>query len=162
MYKKGNLKSAFDFYHQALEVDENNLDALVARGAWLVQFYLKKNIFGELFFRFANDRQFEKAIFDLEKAVSLDPCHKNASIYLATTYAARAHLFETQKKFKEAYDDLKFVFKIFKKTFFYYFLIRRSLELQPRHEGLRIRLEALQEKIFAAVFFLLLKKIVFF
>jgi tetratricopeptide (TPR) repeat protein len=60
-----DLKGAILKYNNALALDENCVDALVARGAAL-----------------ANQDHLNEAIADLERAISIDPKHTNASKYL--------------------------------------------------------------------------------
>ncbi len=53
-------------FFQALEVDANNTDALVARGA-----------------AYANLKRFEEAAADFERALQIKPSHENARQYLS-------------------------------------------------------------------------------
>ena len=54
-----------NYYRQALELDQTNVDALVARGAL-----------------YNSRQQYPLACKDLEEAYRLDPGHKNAKNYL--------------------------------------------------------------------------------
>ncbi len=56
---------------QALKIDPENVEALVARGAL-----------------FANNTKLRKAVEDFEKALSIDPEHKNAKKYMCETLVA--------------------------------------------------------------------------
>ena len=86
-----------NFYRQALELDNENVDALVARGA----LYNRSVFFTLIPTRFVNSKRLGKRYFlhkcrktqqsrkqyplackDLEEAYKLDPKHKNAKNYL--------------------------------------------------------------------------------
>lgn len=70
-YKLKKLNEALQCYNHALSINEANVDALVARGALR-----------------ASSKAFELSIEDLERAVKIDPDHKNAALYLSQTIVA--------------------------------------------------------------------------
>jgi len=66
--KKEDYENSIKCYTQALEVDSNHKDALVARGA-----------------AYANQEKYELAIKDFDDALKIDPNDKNAKSYLSAT-----------------------------------------------------------------------------
>lgn len=64
--KGGDVEQALSCYSQALDLNDCNTDALVARGAAL-----------------ANTQQWQRASDDLERALQLHPGHQNAIAYLS-------------------------------------------------------------------------------
>jgi tetratricopeptide (TPR) repeat protein len=71
LIKQDNYYDAILCFRQALQCDENNVEAFVARGAL-----------------YANKGEFDKAIGDLERAVELDSAHTNAKRYLKEVFLA--------------------------------------------------------------------------
>lgn len=89
LFKEERNQDAILCYNKALSIDEENVEAYVARGAL-----------------YANDGGFEKSIVDLEKALSIDSSHANAKIYLKEVYLANAVKYEKAHKFENALDYL--------------------------------------------------------
>lgn len=70
-------------YEIALEYDPECSDAYVGKGA-----------------SFVNQKEFEKGIKEFEKALSINPNHKNAKIYLEATLK-KLNEIKDEKKLKE-------------------------------------------------------------
>eukprot|EP00039_Didymoeca_costata_P026951 m.17057 g.17057 ORF g.17057 m.17057 type:complete len:448 (-) comp5889_c0_seq1:74-1417(-) len=85
--KAGRPEDAFRCYDRALRVDPKNADALVCRGAL-----------------FTTKGVYDTAISDLTKALSYAPEHKNARMYLETTYIRRAEKKELRNKLEARKD----------------------------------------------------------
>ena len=66
-FKAGNNVEAFQCLNQALNIDADNVEGLVARGAL-----------------YANNGGLDKAVEDFEKALNINRNHKNARKYLIT------------------------------------------------------------------------------
>ncbi|CAK0755235.1 hypothetical protein CVIRNUC_002359 [Coccomyxa viridis] len=73
--KGGDQDTALQAYDRALQLDANNVDAYVARGA-----------------ASANQRHFSRAVADFETALEIEPEHTNAGRYLAAVRAQMAQL----------------------------------------------------------------------
>ena len=84
-FKSGNNIEAFQCLNQALKIDAENVEGLVARGAL-----------------YANNGSLEKAILDFEDALKFNPTHRNATKYLSETLVALARQFEEEKNVEEA------------------------------------------------------------
>jgi tetratricopeptide (TPR) repeat protein len=84
-FKSGNNMEAFQCLNQALKIDEENVEGLVARGAL-----------------FANNGSLEKAVVDFEMALKHNPTHRNATKYHSETLVAVARRLESEKKVEEA------------------------------------------------------------
>ncbi|XP_030582966.1 tetratricopeptide repeat protein 14 isoform X3 [Archocentrus centrarchus] len=80
-FKHGRHVEAMNEYNKALEIDTNNVEALVARGAL-----------------YANKGSIMKAITDFEQALENCPDHRNARKYLCQTLVERGKQLEEQEK----------------------------------------------------------------
>ncbi|RVE73636.1 hypothetical protein OJAV_G00033170 [Oryzias javanicus] len=80
-FKHGRHVEAMNEYNKALEIDTNNVEALVARGAL-----------------YANKGSILKAISDFELALENCPDHRNAKKYLCQTLVERGKQLEEQEK----------------------------------------------------------------
>ncbi|CAG5863260.1 unnamed protein product [Menidia menidia] len=80
-FKHGRHVEAMNEYNKALEIDTNNVEALVARGAL-----------------YANKGSILKAITDFELALANCPDHRNAKKYLCQTLVERGKQLEEQEK----------------------------------------------------------------
>uniref|UniRef100_A0A8C6U0J3 Tetratricopeptide repeat domain 14 n=1 Tax=Neogobius melanostomus TaxID=47308 RepID=A0A8C6U0J3_9GOBI len=80
-FKNGHHVEAMNEYNKALEIDTNNVEALVARGAL-----------------YANKGSIVKAISDFELALENCPDHRNAKKYLSQTLVERGRQLEEQEK----------------------------------------------------------------
>ena len=84
-FKAGRHTEAFNCLTNALQIDPNNVEGLVARGAL-----------------YANSGNFDKAIYDFEMALKLNQNHGNARKYLGETLVAYGRTLEEEKKFEDA------------------------------------------------------------
>ena len=73
LFKENRSMEAVVYYNKAISIDQQNVDAYVARGAL-----------------HANEGEFHKAIDDLQLALSLDANHLNAKTYLKEVFIANA------------------------------------------------------------------------
>ncbi|KAM4628618.1 tetratricopeptide repeat protein 14 [Polymixia lowei] len=80
-FKHGRHVEAMNEYNKALEIDTNNVEALVARGAL-----------------YANKGSIMKAITDFELGLKSCPDHRNAKKYLCQTLVERGKQLEEQEK----------------------------------------------------------------
>ncbi|KAM7409247.1 hypothetical protein PAMA_000957 [Pampus argenteus] len=80
-FKHARHVEAMNEYNKALEIDTNNVEALVARGAL-----------------YANKGSIMKAITDFELALASCPDHRNAKKYLCQTLVERGKQLEEQEK----------------------------------------------------------------
>ena len=80
-FKAGNNVEAFQCLNQALNIDADNVEGLVARGAL-----------------YANNGGLDKAVEDFEKALLINRTHKNARKYLCETLIAVARNHEDENK----------------------------------------------------------------
>ncbi|XP_033821653.1 tetratricopeptide repeat protein 14 isoform X1 [Periophthalmus magnuspinnatus] len=80
-FKNGRHVEAMNEYNKALDIDTNNVEALVARGAL-----------------YANKGSILKAISDFELALENCPDHRNAKKYLSQTLVERGRQLEEQEK----------------------------------------------------------------
>uniref|UniRef100_A0A6Q2XVH3 S1 motif domain-containing protein n=1 Tax=Esox lucius TaxID=8010 RepID=A0A6Q2XVH3_ESOLU len=80
-FKSGRYVEAMNEYNKALEIDTNNVEALVARGAL-----------------YANKGSLLKAITDFELALESCPTHRNAKKYLCQTLVERGGQLEEEEK----------------------------------------------------------------
>ncbi|XP_020510878.1 tetratricopeptide repeat protein 14 isoform X1 [Labrus bergylta] len=80
-FKHGRHVEAMNEYNKALDIDTNNVEALVARGAL-----------------YANKGSIMKAITDFELALVNCPDHRNAKKYLCQTLVERGKQLEEQEK----------------------------------------------------------------
>ncbi|KAM4695172.1 tetratricopeptide repeat protein 14 [Discoglossus pictus] len=84
-FKVGRHVDAMNEYNKALEIDANNVEALVARGAL-----------------YATKGSLNKAIADFEVALENYPTHRNAKKYLCQTLVERGGQLEEEEKFLNA------------------------------------------------------------
>uniref|UniRef100_A0A8D3BB19 Tetratricopeptide repeat domain 14 n=1 Tax=Scophthalmus maximus TaxID=52904 RepID=A0A8D3BB19_SCOMX len=80
-FKHGRHVEAMNEYNKAMDIDTNNVEALVARGAL-----------------YANKGGIVKAITDFEQALESCPDHRNAKKYLCQTLVERGKQLEEQEK----------------------------------------------------------------
>uniref|UniRef100_W5LWQ9 Tetratricopeptide repeat domain 14 n=1 Tax=Lepisosteus oculatus TaxID=7918 RepID=W5LWQ9_LEPOC len=80
-FKSGHHVEAMNEYNKALEIDLNNVEALVARGAL-----------------YATKGSLTKAIDDFELALESCPTHRNAKKYLCQTLVERGGQLEAEEK----------------------------------------------------------------
>ncbi|KAG5275482.1 hypothetical protein AALO_G00120810 [Alosa alosa] len=80
-FKSGRHVEAMNEYNKALEIDTNNVEALVARGAL-----------------YATKGSLVKAISDFEVALESCPTHRNAKKYLCQTLVERGGQLEEEEK----------------------------------------------------------------
>ncbi|XP_042370068.1 tetratricopeptide repeat protein 14 isoform X2 [Plectropomus leopardus] len=80
-FKHGRHVEAMNEYNKALDIDTNNVEALVARGAL-----------------YANKGSIMKAVTDFELALESCPDHRNAKKYLCQTLVERGKQLEEQEK----------------------------------------------------------------
>nr|KAF6476725.1 tetratricopeptide repeat domain 14 [Rousettus aegyptiacus] len=84
-FKVGRHVDAMNEYNKALEIDKENVEALVARGAL-----------------YATKGSLNKAIEDFELALENCPTHRNARKYLCQTLVERGGQLEEEEKFLNA------------------------------------------------------------
>ncbi|XP_004477683.1 tetratricopeptide repeat protein 14 [Dasypus novemcinctus] len=84
-FKVGRHVDAMNEYNKALEIDKQNVEALVARGAL-----------------YATKGSLNKAIEDFELALENCPSHRNARKYLCQTLVERGGQLEEEEKFLNA------------------------------------------------------------
>ncbi|XP_058518206.1 tetratricopeptide repeat protein 14 isoform X2 [Ochotona princeps] len=84
-FKVGRHVDAMNEYNKALEIDKQNVEALVARGAL-----------------YATKGSLNKAIEDFELALENCPTHRNARKYLCQTLVERGGQLEEEEKFLNA------------------------------------------------------------
>ncbi len=94
-FKAGNNSEAFQCLNQALRIDPENVEGLVARGALC-----------------ANSGSLEKAVVDFEAALAVDAHHKNARNYLCETLVAIARKLEQAGKDADALDTFTKVLRV--------------------------------------------------
>ena len=73
MLKENKSQDAILSFNKALQIDEKNVEAFVARGAL-----------------YANQGDYTRAIKDLEQALTIDSAHSNAKTYLKEVFVANA------------------------------------------------------------------------
>ncbi|XP_067851306.1 tetratricopeptide repeat protein 14 isoform X3 [Heptranchias perlo] len=84
-FKAGRHVDAMNEYNKALEIDSNNVEALVARGAL-----------------YATKGSLNKAISDFDLALETCPTHRNAKKYLCQTLVERGGQLEEEEKLANA------------------------------------------------------------
>ncbi|XP_038050087.1 uncharacterized protein LOC119723484 [Patiria miniata] len=84
-FKAGRLLDAMQHLNKALEIDEENVEALVARGAL-----------------YANKDLLSKALQDFGKALKINPNHRNANRYMCQTLVERGKQHEEAGEKKRA------------------------------------------------------------
>eukprot|EP00092_Neocalanus_flemingeri_P103489 GFUD01132444.1.p1 GENE.GFUD01132444.1~~GFUD01132444.1.p1 ORF type:complete len:836 (+),score=222.84 GFUD01132444.1:36-2543(+) len=84
-FKSGNNVEAFQCLNQALNIDSENVEGLVARGAL-----------------YANNGGLDKAVEDFETALKINKQHKNAKKYMCETLIAVARNHEDDNKVEAA------------------------------------------------------------
>jgi len=94
-FKAGNNVEAFQCLNQALNIDADNVEGLVARGAL-----------------YANNGGLDKAVEDFEKALTINRNHKNARKYLCETLIAVARNHEDENKVDAAIETYQRIITI--------------------------------------------------
>ena len=94
-FKAGNNVEAFQCLNQALNIDADNVEGLVARGAL-----------------YANNGGLDKAVEDFEKALLINRSHKNARKYLCETLIAVARNHEDENKVELAIETYQRILTI--------------------------------------------------
>ena len=94
-FKSGNNVEAFQCLNQALNIDADNVEGLVARGAL-----------------FANNGGLEKAVIDFENALRINPTHRNAKKYMCETLIAVARNYEDEDKVSEAIETYERILRV--------------------------------------------------
>lgn len=89
-FKSGNHVEAYQCLNKALQIDPENVEAFVARGAL-----------------FANNNNIKKAIEDFEKALEINPLHGNAQKYLSETLVVLGKCCEEKGDIEEACKNYK-------------------------------------------------------
>jgi tetratricopeptide (TPR) repeat protein len=84
-FKSGNHEEALRNYNHSLEIDKDNVEALVARGAL-----------------YANHGLYDKGIADFESALTINHTHSNAKKYLVETQSAYGQKLERNGELKLA------------------------------------------------------------
>ncbi|XP_042240388.1 tetratricopeptide repeat protein 14-like isoform X2 [Homarus americanus] len=84
-FKRGQHEEAFQCLNKALQIDNENVEAFVAKGALL-----------------ANLGRFEKAVEDFEQALEHNPTHSNARKYICETLVELGRQLEEDEKMEEA------------------------------------------------------------
>ncbi|GFS17111.1 tetratricopeptide repeat protein 14 [Elysia marginata] len=95
MFKKGDYIEAMQHLNRALQVDAENVEALVARGAL-----------------YANKENFPSAIRDFEEALSYNPKHSNARNYLIETLLTVGRMCEERRDLEKAAEHYESVLKL--------------------------------------------------
>ncbi|XP_078063052.1 tetratricopeptide repeat protein 14 isoform X6 [Mustelus asterias] len=94
-FKAGRHVDAMNEYNKALEIDSNNVEALVARGAL-----------------YATKGSLNKAISDFDLALETCPTHRNAKKYLCQTLVERGGQLEEEEKLANAENCYKKALKL--------------------------------------------------
>lgn len=94
-FKSGKHVEAFQCLNQALQIDPENVEGLVARGAL-----------------YANKGSLERAIEDFDKALGFNASHKNARKYMCETLMALGRDYEDDRKEEEAVQTYEKILKI--------------------------------------------------
>ncbi|XP_067898456.1 tetratricopeptide repeat protein 14 isoform X2 [Heterodontus francisci] len=94
-FKAGRHVDAMNEYNKALEIDSNNVEALVARGAL-----------------YATKGSLNKAISDFDLALETCPTHRNAKKYLCQTLVERGGQLEEEEKLTNAENCYKKALKL--------------------------------------------------
>jgi len=126
-FKKGEHQEAMNNYRTALELDKENTDALVARGAL-----------------YSSKKQWRAACEDLEAAYKIDPTHKNAKDYLIRVLFDWSNVISAQALSgnESSKTDLKRATT----------LLEQILDLEPGHEEARSKLLILRKpSVFASI-----------
>jgi len=118
-FKKGEHQEAMNNYRTALELDKENTDALVARGAL-----------------YSSKKQWRAACEDLEAAYKIDPAHKNAKDYLIRVLFDWSSVISAQALSgnESSKPDLKRAAT----------LLEQILDLEPGHVEARSKLQILR------------------
>ncbi|XP_077983119.1 uncharacterized protein LOC144437959 [Glandiceps talaboti] len=85
LFKEGGYIEAMQYFNHALQLDKQNVEALVARGAL-----------------YANRDSLDKAIGDFEDALKINSIHRNARKYLCQTLIVKAKYYEDQSDANKA------------------------------------------------------------
>jgi len=94
-FKEGKRVEAFQCLNQALNIDQKNVEGLVARGAL-----------------YANNNSLRKAIDDFEAALQVDPNHSNGKKYMCETLLAVARNYEEDKENEKALETCQRILKL--------------------------------------------------
>ncbi|XP_050718862.1 tetratricopeptide repeat protein 14-like isoform X3 [Eriocheir sinensis] len=89
-FKRGQHEEAFQCLNKALQIDNENVEAFVAKGALLANF-------GSL----------EKAVENFEEALKYNPTHNNAQKYICETLVELGKQYEEENKIEEAEKSFK-------------------------------------------------------
>ncbi|KAH9514682.1 Tetratricopeptide repeat protein 14 [Bulinus truncatus] len=95
MFKQGKYLEAMQHLNRALQIDKENVEALVARGAL-----------------YANQEHFSHAIKDFQEALEINPKHGNAKTYLTETLLTAGKSCEDRRQLEEACDYYSQVLKV--------------------------------------------------
>ncbi|KAK6962069.1 serine/arginine repetitive matrix protein 2 [Biomphalaria glabrata] len=110
MFKQGKYMEAMQHLNRALQIDKENVEALVARGALFdnnVQVswnHDKIKFNAPLALRYANNENFAHAIKDFKEALGINPKHSNAKHYLVETLLTAGKIAEDKRDLDEACD----------------------------------------------------------
>lgn len=131
-FKKGEHQEAMNNYRTALELDKENTDALVARGALYSSKFVKLQPIILISFR----KQWRAACEDLEAAYKIDPAHKNAKDYLIRVLFDWSNVISAQALSgnESSKPDLKRAAT----------LLEQILDLEPGHVEARSKLQILR------------------
>ncbi|KAK6167220.1 hypothetical protein SNE40_021308 [Patella caerulea] len=95
LFKKGNYLEAMQYLNRALQIDDKNVEGLVARGAL-----------------YANNECYSRAIEDFDEALKDNPQHTNAMMYLIETLLAQGKVQSDKKDWDSAEETYERVLKL--------------------------------------------------
>ncbi|KAL5004741.1 hypothetical protein ScPMuIL_018197 [Solemya velum] len=90
LFKSGKHLEALQLLNKSLQIDNFNVEALVARGAL-----------------YANNESFSQAIKDFKEALKVNAQHTNARSYLYETMLAQGRRYEDSRNFQDAEETYK-------------------------------------------------------